>query len=293
MIDVLANYVEATVTAGGTTAPAAGTAESWTVTTAENWPTIALGQQIRVMDKADLTVTSGYEIMIATPIANGTGVTWTVTRGVEGTAPKAHAADWTVVPATTAGGIGGRLGAWPATPGTHLVAPPCTGTGDSSPLTVGQLLAVRALIPAGSSDIVTLSLQFAASGGNPWGLALYDDTGPSGSPGDLLANTSLNSAPYTSVTATLPTPLAYQWPARLWAVCWQTSGTADTIDGPAYNQVLPDGSSLVIPNNLWEAMVTSQATTYTTTTPPSQFPAYTLVQASGTGGAVPVVFVGF
>jgi len=101
-LDVLSNYVEATVTTGGTTAPAAGTVETWTVTTTQNWPVLASGQQIRVMDKAQLGSTSGYEIMLVSANANGTGVSWTATRGVEGTTPVAHAANWTAVPATTA-----------------------------------------------------------------------------------------------------------------------------------------------------------------------------------------------
>ena len=70
-IDVLSNYVEATVTTGGTTAPAAGTVETWTVTTTENWPVLASGQQIRVMDKAQLGSASGYEIMLATAMGPG------------------------------------------------------------------------------------------------------------------------------------------------------------------------------------------------------------------------------
>jgi len=77
------------------------------VTTTENWPVLAAGQQIRVMDKAQLGSTSGYEIMVVTADANGTGVSWTATRGVEGTTPVAHAADWTAVPANTAGLLNG------------------------------------------------------------------------------------------------------------------------------------------------------------------------------------------
>jgi len=44
-LDILTNYVEATVTSGGTTAPAAGNSETWTVTTNENWPVLSASQQ--------------------------------------------------------------------------------------------------------------------------------------------------------------------------------------------------------------------------------------------------------
>ncbi len=107
-LDILTNYVEATVTSGGTTAPAAGNSETWTVTTNENWPVLSASQQIRVMDKADLGATSGYEIMLVTANANGTGVSWTVTRGIEGTTPKPHLAAWTATPAATSGAFDGR-----------------------------------------------------------------------------------------------------------------------------------------------------------------------------------------
>lgn len=102
--ELLVNANSATITSGGTTAPSALTAETWTVT-ASNWPVLAANQQFRVIDKVDLGKTSGYEIMLVGANANGTGVTWTANRGAEGTTPYSHASGWTAVPAGTAGAI--------------------------------------------------------------------------------------------------------------------------------------------------------------------------------------------
>jgi len=105
-IDVLVNYVEGTVTSGGTT-----TSDTAFTVDCTGWPALVSGQQIKVMDKADLGLTSGYEIMDATYTATpGSGVAWTVTRGAEGSTAHAHTSDWTVVPATTAANMtSGRL----------------------------------------------------------------------------------------------------------------------------------------------------------------------------------------
>ena len=103
--ELLSNANSAEVTTGGTTAPAAGTVEAWVVTTAAAFPVLVAGQQFRVIDQADLGKTSGYEIMLVTASANGAGVAWTATRGVEGTTPYAHAANWTCVPVPTAAGL--------------------------------------------------------------------------------------------------------------------------------------------------------------------------------------------
>jgi hypothetical protein len=110
-IDVIQNVTTATVTTGGTTAPAAGTSQNWTVTAGSTWLALVTGVQVlRVIDLLDLGKTSGYEIMEVTVLATGTGVTWTVTRGMESTTPYAHAANWTVIPSPSAGSFDGRYG---------------------------------------------------------------------------------------------------------------------------------------------------------------------------------------
>lgn len=107
---VIINANSAVVTAGATTAPAGGTVETWTVTTAANFPTLTGTEELICMDKADLGKTSGYELFAVTVLANGTGASWTATRGVEGTTPYAHAAGWTLIPVLSAGALASAFG---------------------------------------------------------------------------------------------------------------------------------------------------------------------------------------
>jgi lysophospholipase L1-like esterase len=108
LLEVLTDIVTATVTAGGTDAPTAGTSETLTVTTDESWPIVISGEtQMRVMDEADLGLTSNYEEMILTANANGSLVTWDVTRGSNGFT-KVHVANWKIVPVVTPSGLDGR-----------------------------------------------------------------------------------------------------------------------------------------------------------------------------------------
>lgn len=116
-IDILIDATSATVTAGGTTGPpAALTTEQWTVT-ASGWPVAANSQtpavpllQYRVIDAVDLgkqgaAAGQPYEEMLVVGSANGTGITWNVIRGINGTTPKVHASNWVAVPAPTGMGV--------------------------------------------------------------------------------------------------------------------------------------------------------------------------------------------
>jgi Pectate lyase superfamily protein len=90
------------VSSGGTTAPAAGTSESWTVASSSAFPAAANGStpptQFHVAD-----INANSEIMAVT---NVSGTTWTVTRGAESTTPVTHTAGFTVYQVATAGGMG-------------------------------------------------------------------------------------------------------------------------------------------------------------------------------------------
>jgi hypothetical protein len=81
-----------TVSSGGTTAPAPGTSESWTMAGAyASWPqvtNVVPATQIHVYDQA-----LPSEVMLVT---NMSGATWTVTRGAEGTTPVVHAAGFAI-----------------------------------------------------------------------------------------------------------------------------------------------------------------------------------------------------
>jgi hypothetical protein len=101
-LDAITNQGSGTVTSGGTTAPAQNTVETWTVTAAIAFPavSVAAGTVFRVIDPAQ----SG-EVMLVTSAPGGisAGQSWQVTRGAENTVPVAHAANFTINEAITAG----------------------------------------------------------------------------------------------------------------------------------------------------------------------------------------------
>jgi hypothetical protein len=100
-VELLVNSLTTTVTVGGTTAPSALTSQSFTVSSSAGWPAAATGvSQFRIVDAAD--VNTPPEIMAVT---NVSGTTWTTTRGYEGAAPWAHAANWTAIPVLTTGSL--------------------------------------------------------------------------------------------------------------------------------------------------------------------------------------------
>ena len=98
-----ANLVTTTVSSGGTTAPSAGTVQTWTVASSTGFPaassSLELPTQFHVADAASATAS---EIIAVT---NVSGTTWTVTRGAEGTTPVAHAAGFTIYQVLTSGGM--------------------------------------------------------------------------------------------------------------------------------------------------------------------------------------------
>ena len=129
--DLFTNLAGTTVTTGGTTAPVAGTVETWTVASSATFPAAAAGvSQFRVQED---DVTRQSEIMLVT---NVSGVTWTVTRGVEGTTPVAHPGSFAVVSTITAGIL--------AVLGTPATAMGPTGTG---------LVGKGYRVPAGSLEV--------------------------------------------------------------------------------------------------------------------------------------------
>lgn len=83
--EVFTNYAQTTATStSGTTAPATGTTETWTVTSSASFPGATTGgNTFHVADPA----LPGEVIQVT----NVSGTTWTVIRGAEGTTPVAHA----------------------------------------------------------------------------------------------------------------------------------------------------------------------------------------------------------
>lgn len=98
-VEQFANRPVTIITAGGTSAPAPGTAETWTALSSSGWPAAATGiSQFHVADNNAPT-----EIITVTNIS---GTTWSVIRGAEGTAPVTHQAGFPVSQTVTAGGLG-------------------------------------------------------------------------------------------------------------------------------------------------------------------------------------------
>ncbi len=95
-----ADNAAGTVTSGGTTAPASGTVESWTVTATGAFPVATSLVQFCVCDPA---LPAEKVLVTIAPGGAGSGQAWTVTRGTEGTTPAVHAAGFSVVEVVTAG----------------------------------------------------------------------------------------------------------------------------------------------------------------------------------------------
>lgn len=100
-VEIFANLPSTRVTSGGTTAPAPGTTETWTVASSATFPAASAAAtpptQFHVSD-----VTLGSEIIA---VSNVSGTTWTVTRGAESTTPVAHASGFTIHQVVTAGAL--------------------------------------------------------------------------------------------------------------------------------------------------------------------------------------------
>ena len=98
-VEIFSNIPTTTVTSGGTTAPASGTQETWTVASSTGFPAASSSAtpptQFHV---ADVALNSE---MIS--VINVSGTTWTVIRGDEGTTPVAHGAGFTIYQVASAG----------------------------------------------------------------------------------------------------------------------------------------------------------------------------------------------
>lgn len=106
--DVFANNAAATVTAGGTTAPAGGTVESWTVSVAGAFPVAsATAQPPTQFTVCDPALPAEKFLVTTAPGGTGGGQTWSVTRGAEGTTPVSHTAGFTIVNITSGGFLTG------------------------------------------------------------------------------------------------------------------------------------------------------------------------------------------
>lgn len=161
-VEVFANLPNTTVSSGGTTAPAGGTTETWTVASSSSFPAVSTGiSQLHVAD-----IAANSEIILVTNI---TGTTWSVTRGAEGTTPVAHSAGFTIYQVTTAGFLNAVSGA--ERPATLVVAASgaslawkntadyvCTGTNDDV-----KINAAMAALPSAGGTVLLSDGTFTIS----------------------------------------------------------------------------------------------------------------------------------
>lgn len=164
-IEVYQDIPQTQVNSGGTDAPAPGTSESWTVASSGSFPPASSGAaqptQFHVSDPA-----LASEIVLVTNIS---GLTWTVTRGAEGTTPVAHAAGFTIKQVVTAGGLGlagTGQNQWTAPDGVVAETFPRIFSAGSQALTSGVLAVVGISLPQylTVSQITMATKGTAASG---------------------------------------------------------------------------------------------------------------------------------
>src|ERR1035438_6814677 len=103
-VELFTNNTYATVTTGGTTAPAGGTVESWTGNVTGAFPVASTSAgPPTLFHAADPAAPSEKFLVTVAPGGTGGAQSWTVTRGAEGTTPVAHRAGFVIVQATCAG----------------------------------------------------------------------------------------------------------------------------------------------------------------------------------------------
>lgn len=172
-LTLFGNLCNTAVTSGGTTAPAAGTIETWTVANPSAFPSVEYGAQ--VMHVADTSPSSSGE-MIA--ILNTSGSTFTVQRGVGNTTPVAHASGFTIVQVVTAEDFASmqyppwvfpvqRYGAQ----GDGKIGTGGTGTSGSTTFTDTSANFVNAVAPQGDVGkviVINVGPGSATTGTNPF-----------------------------------------------------------------------------------------------------------------------------
>jgi hypothetical protein len=170
-LEVFANNPSTTVSSGGTTAPAGGTVETWTVASSASFPVVEIGaQQFHVADPA-----LPGEIIT---VQNISGATWTVVRGAESSPVAAHAASFTVVQVVSAGDLAGlQYPPWQfpveayAAQGDGKIGAGGTGASGQAVFTDAGAAFINAAAPAGDVGKVIIINQGTGSatvGTNPF-----------------------------------------------------------------------------------------------------------------------------
>lgn len=198
-MEVFANLATTTVSSGGTSAPLAGTVETWTVASASGWPTAIINAaQFHIADTA-----AGYQSEMITVLATS-GTTWTVLRGAESTTPLAHLPGFTITGVTTAGALAAlQYHPWEfpveasGAVGDGKLGAGGTGTAGSAAFSDAAAAFVNAPFPLGDvGKVIVINQGAGGSATNPFtGSIIAVNSGTSVT---LSANLAANcaSAPY-------------------------------------------------------------------------------------------------
>ncbi len=229
-IETYQNIPQTQVSAGGTDAPAPGTSQSWTVASSGPFPAANSGAtqptQFHISDPA-----LASEIILVT---NVSGLTWTVTRGAEGTTPVAHAAGFTVKQVVTAGGLsvaGTGQNGWTAPGAVTAETFPRIYSAGSQALTSGVLAVTGISLPQylTVSDI-TMATKGAAANGVTHGWYALLDSGlvVRAVTADQTTGTQWGSL-NTAYTYPLATPYTTTYTGLYYVGVNVTAGTAPTM----------------------------------------------------------------
>jgi hypothetical protein len=202
-----------TVSSGGTTAPAQGTGESWTVAggyagfpAASN--SASPNTQFHVIDPALPT-----ELIAVT---NVSGSTWTVTRGAEGSTPVVHAAGFNVIQVVTAAGLGNLLQGPSSGNGLALPRANVNTSILSAVNTTSPLVAATMSVPAGE-----------ATAGSIYEIEAWGVYGTASSNTILTWTVAWGAVTLGSNAFTMPASVAVAAPAR-----WRFKASASIQAGP-------------------------------------------------------------
>lgn len=192
-VELFSNLPSTTVTSGGTSAPASGTPETWTVASSSAFPAANSGAtpptQFHVAD-----VAANSEIIAVT---NVSGTTWTVIRGSEGTTPVAHSAGFAIFQVASAGALTQLRAVDWLNAATQFGADP-TGAADSTAAIQNALNAAPngqpVYLPAGvykTTAPLTLPAGSVLLGASGWDNYSYGDVGTAIKPSAAFAGTEV------------------------------------------------------------------------------------------------------
>ena len=177
--EIFANSPVTTVVTGGTTAPASGTVEMWTVQSSALFPAASSSgtppTQFHVVDTF-----LASEVILVT---NVSGTTWTVTRGAENTIPIVHNSGFTIFQVATANALT-QLRSTDWLNVVTMFGADNTGTNDTTSIIQGAIndaaIGQPVYLPKGTyktTSPLTLIPGTVLLGDSAWDISVFGDSG--------------------------------------------------------------------------------------------------------------------